>query len=779
MDSIITDPLVHPPIKSCTNVLLIDKSIMEPRLFYDSVNDDTFPILYSSSSLKSELLDLLGQLSFQRLGIVFIHNRFLDNQSFFENTDFFKSLGVNHIDFLACDTLNDPNWVNFYDSLSPITVGASNDKTGNIKYGGDWVMESTSEDIEAVYFTESIEYYSYLLDSVGYFVVGIKNNNTIWGTGSNNYGQIYNDPYQSQNNTLTQFSSIYMSGTPKYVYTGNYYTIVLTEDGKIFGTGPISIVNSTIYIIPSLPNANIGRVLYPLNMSMIGSRQIQFISAGGTYFILLMSDGTIWVFGDNYYGQLGINNNATVLTQMDTFMIYRTTPKSISCGAAHTIVLMTDNTIWGCGYNFYGQLGIATNDNVNKYVLTKMNTSNIGGTTPKSISCGDNHTIVLMTDNTIWGCGYNFYGQLGIAVNDNMDKYVLTKMNTSNIGGTTPKSISCGSAHTIVLMADNTIWGCGYNLFGQLGIATNDNVNKYVLTKMNTSNIGGTTPNSISCGGLNTYALMQDGSIWGCGSNQFGQLGIGIPQNPFFSTLLVKMTTNNNNFSKIMNNSMPITTNYINNIMNYSCQIDISGTNVFQDYFINEIQPSLMSITDIAYSLKTLLTTNKLQFFSTNPSSTLYSYYGINGLSTPQITTSSPIVYGYSTLSSITNSQQVGHRTGNISSFTGSRLLTTANQVYEYSSFTLSVGVWYAEIYLRHQTMVAGTFVKFYLGDTSLATNYRCWTGSTSSTVNTTMNINTILVNSSSSSQSKFLNVTSGVNSFNVDTGAVYLTRIA
>jgi hypothetical protein len=157
-------PLVHPPITltSFSNVLLIDASVTDSQLFYDSVNADTFPILYSSSSLKSDLIAVLQRLSFQRLGIVFIQNTFVENQSFFSNTEFFNSF--KHIDFLACNTLQDPRWVNFYATLTPV-IGASNDKTGNLKYGGDWVMESTSEDIESVYFTENIEYYKYLLDT--------------------------------------------------------------------------------------------------------------------------------------------------------------------------------------------------------------------------------------------------------------------------------------------------------------------------------------------------------------------------------------------------------------------------------------------------------------------------------------------------------------------------------------------------------------------------------------------------------------------------------------
>jgi hypothetical protein len=80
-----------------------------------------------------------------------------------------KEFNIKNIDWLACDTLNYPNWVNFYNILkreTNIIIGASNNKTGNIKYGGDWLLESTSQNIERIYFTKSIEYYTYLFDDI-------------------------------------------------------------------------------------------------------------------------------------------------------------------------------------------------------------------------------------------------------------------------------------------------------------------------------------------------------------------------------------------------------------------------------------------------------------------------------------------------------------------------------------------------------------------------------------------------------------------------------------
>ena len=146
--------------------LLVIFDIPDANLFFTSVNSDTLPLLYS----KDALLQVMADNTFERIGIAFEKKELFDVD--------FTSFNVKHIDFLACDTLNDPVWRNYYKTLQDagITVGASDNQTGNLKYGGDWVMESTSEDIEKVYFSTGIEYYKYLLGSYSNDLIVIKNN---------------------------------------------------------------------------------------------------------------------------------------------------------------------------------------------------------------------------------------------------------------------------------------------------------------------------------------------------------------------------------------------------------------------------------------------------------------------------------------------------------------------------------------------------------------------------------------------------------------------------
>ena len=650
--------LVHPPIMTCTNVLLIDNSVMDSYVFYNSVNKDTFPILYSSSSDKSELLLVLQQLSFVRVGIVFVHNQFLDNHSFFEsdNVGFIKALGVSHIDFLACDTLNNPEWVNYYSKLYPITIGASNGKTGNIKYGGNWVMESTNEDIKYIYFTELIEHYTYLLDSISSHTIGIKNDGTIWGTGNNSYGQLGLGNLD-QKTTLTQMTN---SSTPKYISCGAYHTMVLMTNGTIWGTGKND--NGQL----GLGDISHRNTLTLLTSDISGCTPLS-ISCGSEHTMVLMTDGTIWGTGRNYSGQLGIDNTTIKghprLTRL-TSDISGCTPLSISCGSEHTMVLMTNGTIWGTGRNDNGQLGLGNLDE--KTTLTPM-TSDISGCIPKYINCGKFHTMVLMTNGTIWGTGESGLGQIGIGTPIG-NITTLTRI-TSDLSGRTPKYISCGRSHTMVLMTDGTIWGTGYNTSGELGL--NDTTIRYTLSRI-TSDLSGCTPEYISCGEYHTMALMTNGTIWGTGNNGNGQLGIG---NTTQKNIFTKSTTNNSNFSYIAG---------IYDVYPYSIQfnadLNFIGTNSYQRLYDMNIQPSQLTISNRNRFIYSTMNSDTLQF--SNMSTSLTSSYGING-----VMASEPVRCNYSTLSLPVNNRAVGY----IQEGTPTTVVDNAQLL---KTLVLGVGVW-------------------------------------------------------------------------------------
>ncbi len=132
------------------------------------------------------------------------------------------------------------------------------------------------------------------------------------------------------------------------------------------------------------------------------------VVAGNNFTLVLRANGTVVGFGQNYYGQLGTTTNNTTLNATAPAQIPGLTDV-ISIAAGHTwgVALRSDGTVWTFGYNFYGQLGRTPNP-----VPTQVT----GLTKVTAIAAGQDHTLALRSDGTVWGFGTNGIGELGNAI---------------------------------------------------------------------------------------------------------------------------------------------------------------------------------------------------------------------------------------------------------------------------------------------------------------------------------------------------------------------------
>ena len=94
------------------------------------------------------------------------------------------------------------------------------------------------------------------------------------------------------------------------------------------------------------------------------------------------------------------------------------------------------------------------------------------------------NAFILKNNGTLWGCGKNDYGQLGLGDTTNRTTFTQVTTNTDDI-----KSVSCGAYHTLILKNDGALWGCGNNEYGQLGLGDTNNRNTYIQVSTNNDNI--------------------------------------------------------------------------------------------------------------------------------------------------------------------------------------------------------------------------------------------------------------------------------------------------
>jgi hypothetical protein len=238
-------PPVDTDLSTIQNVLFVDSSVQSLGQYS---NASTFVITYDKTSLTTDVLhsfrsrfsspnSLLTRVGFafhyggdstifMNDAVLFSDSDLDNNSPLSENVQFILDLirefSLTHIDFLACNTLQSEKWKLYYQLLiaqtgGNVMIGASNNNTGNILYGGDWAMESTMENIRDIYFTSEVEYYTYLL---GFTV----NNFTYNELGENNVCA------QNYLNNSTSLTSLVIPSS--VTYNGTTYTVTQLGSGN-------------------------------------------------------------------------------------------------------------------------------------------------------------------------------------------------------------------------------------------------------------------------------------------------------------------------------------------------------------------------------------------------------------------------------------------------------------------------------------------------------------------------------------------------------------------
>ena len=259
----------------------------------------------------------------------------------------------------------------------------------------------------------------------------------------------------------------------------------------------------------------IGKSFYsisPPERLTIPGKSITDVQLGDLYSVFLCSDGTVYSCGDNGNGQLGLGNtnNYYTPTQIDISNV-----SVIACGRDHTLFLCSNGTVYGCGDNYEGQLGLDDNDD--RYAPTQIpNLSNV-----LKIAAGANFSMFLLNNGSLYGTGLNDDGQLGIGNNDSQTtpQLVISTNFSSSI-----TAIACGRYHTLFLCSDGTVYGAGRNSGGDIGL---DSTSDYdTPTQIDPNYFSDSGVGMIFCGYRNSFFVCMNGNVYGTGDNGDGELGI-------------------------------------------------------------------------------------------------------------------------------------------------------------------------------------------------------------------------------------------------------------
>ena len=350
----------------------------------------------------------------------------------------------------------------------------------------------------------------------------------VWG--NNPGGRLGLNNTSSPSSTLVQLPGTWVHIEVQSENAGNGQQIgAINSDGELFTWGP------NLY----------GALGTNQNIDPSASSPIQIpgttwasVAAGAKNMGAVKTDGTLWVWGDARDGAMGQNSGPVNLHRSSPIQIPGTTWKSgYLTSAAYDrqyLAIKTDGTLWSWGNNDGGRLGINASSG------HRSSPAQIPGTTWAFCAMGKNNSIAVKTDGTLWTWGDNDYGRLGIN-EAHGSQWSSPKQIPGTTWKSTGKSLSASEDGGMAIKTDGTLWAWGRNPSGRCGPAgAGGSADGGIGAFSSPVQIPGTTWSQVASGNYSIMAIRTDGTLWSWGNTDYGQHGRNytFPSNTVFKSPL-------------------------------------------------------------------------------------------------------------------------------------------------------------------------------------------------------------------------------------------------
>ena len=323
--------------------------------------------------------------------------------------------------------------------------------TGSVGYLGDGTTADKSSPVQTV--AGGTNWKQVSVTGGG---AAIKTDGTLWTWGYNQLGGLGDNTSAHKSSPVQTVAG----GTNwKQVSSGSGFKAAIKTDGTLWTWG-----NNNKGQLGDNTGGSGSEKSSPVQ-TVAGGTNWNQVSCGYDHTGAIKTDGTLWMWGGNSFGgtnfgELGDNTIVDKSSPVQT-VAGGTNWKQVSVGSWRTAAIKTDGTLWMWGYNPYGELGDNTRTSRSSPVQTVA-----GGTNWKQI-CAESAASAIKTDGTLWTWGTNGSGTLGDGTTTSRSSPVQTVA-----GGTNWKQVSSNGSITAAIKTNGTLWTWGYGYYGMLGNGT-------------------------------------------------------------------------------------------------------------------------------------------------------------------------------------------------------------------------------------------------------------------------------------------------------------------